>query len=105
MQTLPLLPPLDDLFIRQIPEPVRHVGTSDPNFYDRHYFNVHAGNFDFFVILGLGQYPNPDTQDAFVSVRCGDVQTTLRSSRSLGDRSDMSCGPGSPHNPGTNRSG
>ena len=84
---------LDDLFVHQIPEPVRHVGTSDRNFYDRHYFNVHACSDDFFIILGLGQYPNLGTQDGFVSLREGDRQTTLRSSRRLGDRADASCGP------------
>ena len=84
---------LDDLFVHQIPEPVRHVGTSDRNFYDRHYFNVHACSGDFFIILGLGQYPNLGTQDGFVSLREGDRQTTLRSSRRLGERADMSCGP------------
>lgn len=83
----------DDLFVHQIAEPVRHVGTSDRNFYDRHYFNVHACSDEFFVILGLGQYPNLGTQDAFVSLREGRRQTTLRSSRRLGDRGDMSCGP------------
>ncbi|TXH19238.1 MAG: hypothetical protein E6R00_02110 [Gammaproteobacteria bacterium] len=88
-----VLSALDDLFVHQIPEPVRHVGTSDRNFYDRHYFNVHAARDDFFVILGLGQYPNLATQDAFFSVRRGGRQTTLRSSRRLGDRGDMGCGP------------
>jgi hypothetical protein len=87
------LSPQDDLFVHQIAEPVRHVGTSDRNFYDRHYFNVHACGPDFFAILGLGQYPNLGTQDGFVSVREGHRQTTLRSSRVLGDRGDMSCGP------------
>ncbi|HYE38758.1 MAG TPA: hypothetical protein VEB23_02425 [Ramlibacter sp.] len=84
---------LDDLFVHQIPEPVRHVGTSDRNFYDRHYFNVHACRADFFIILGLGQYPNLGTQDGFVSLREGHRQTTLRTSRVLGDRGDMACGP------------
>jgi hypothetical protein len=84
---------LDDLFVHQIPEPVRHVGTSDRNFYDRHYFNVHACSGDFFIILGLGQYPNLGTQDGFVSLREGHRQTTLRTSRALGDRADMACGP------------
>lgn len=83
----------DDLFVHQIPEPVRHVGTSDRNFYDRHYFNVHACRPDFFMILGLGQYPNLATQDGFVSLREGHRQTTLRTSRVLGDRGDMACGP------------
>ena len=69
---------MDDYFVHQFPEPVQHVGTSDRNFYDRHYFNVHAGRDDFFLIMGLGQYPNLGTQDGFVSVRRGNTQTTLR---------------------------
>lgn len=84
---------LDDHFVHQIPEPVRHAGTSDRNFYDRHYFNVHACSDDFFVVLGMGQYPNLGTQDAFVTARLGGEQFTLRSSRVLGDRADMRCGP------------
>jgi hypothetical protein len=93
MSESPILSAHDDLFIHQIPEPVRHVGTSDRNFYDRHYFNVHACSEDFFLIMGLGQYPNMATQDGFVSVREGNRQVTLRSSRLIGDRADMSCGP------------
>ncbi|MBX3642093.1 MAG: hypothetical protein KF720_03370 [Rubrivivax sp.] len=84
---------LDDHFVHQIAEPVRHVGTSDRNFYDRHYFNVHGCNDAFFAIVGLGQYPNLGTQDGFVSMRVGREQITLRSSRVLGDRADMACGP------------
>lgn len=83
----------DDFLIHQVPEPVRQLGTSDRNFYDRHYLNVHAGDDSFFLIFGMGQYPNRGTHDAFVTVRMGDQQTTLRSSRRLGDRGEMSCGP------------
>lgn len=93
MDAQAILSPLDDHFVHQIAEPVRHVGTSDRNFYDRHYFNVHACSEAFFLVLGLGQYPNLGTQDAFVSLRLGGEQITLRSSRVLGDRADMSCGP------------
>jgi hypothetical protein len=88
-----ILSPLDDHLVHQAPEPVRHVATSDRNFYDRHYFNVHARSADFFLIIGMGQYPNLGTQDAFVSLRENDEQITLRSSRRLGDRFDASCGP------------
>lgn len=83
----------DDYLVHQLPEPVRHLATSDRNFYDRHYFNVHACSDAFFMFMGLGQYPNRATQDGFASIRIGDTQTTLRTSRVLGDRSDMSCGP------------
>ena len=34
------LSPLDDYPVHQIPEVMRHVGTSDRNFYDRYYFNA-----------------------------------------------------------------
>ncbi len=38
-----MLSPLDDYPVHQISEPMRHVGTSDRNFYDRYYFNIHGG--------------------------------------------------------------
>ena len=34
------LSPLDDYPVHQIPEVMRHVGTSDRNFYDRYYFSA-----------------------------------------------------------------
>jgi hypothetical protein len=34
-----MLTPLDDYPIHQVAEVMRHVGTSDRNFYDRYYFN------------------------------------------------------------------
>lgn len=84
---------LDDYLCHQIAEPVRHLGNSDRNFYDRYYFNVHACSDEFFLILGLGQYPNLGTQDGFAVLRHGDQQTVMRTSRVLGDRFDASCGP------------
>jgi hypothetical protein len=87
------LSPLDDYPIHQIAEPIRHVQTSDRNFYDRYYFCVHNSSKDFFMVFGSGQYPNLATQDAFVAVRIGGQQKVLRSSRELGERGDLSCGP------------
>ena len=63
-----MLSPLDDLPIHQIAEPVRHVGTSDRNFYDRYYFNCHPCNDELFLIAGMGQYPNLSVTDAFAVV-------------------------------------
>jgi hypothetical protein len=34
------LSPLDDYPVHQIPDVMRHPGTSDRNFYDRYYFNA-----------------------------------------------------------------
>ncbi len=79
---------------------MRYVGTSDRNFYDRYYFNIH-GNGDvhgtdqeLFAVIGVGHYPNLSVADAFVSVLWGDDHRVIRSSRTLGaDRMDASVGP------------
>ena len=95
-----MLSPLDDYPVHQISEPMRHVGTSDRNFYDRYYFNIHGaagvhGSPDeLFAVIGLGQYPNLSVADAFVSVLWGGDHRVVRSSRTLGaDRMDASVGP------------
>ncbi len=97
---MPVLSPLDDYPIHQISEPMRHVGTSDRNFYDRYYFNihgtgeVHGTDDELFCVIGVGQYPNLGVADAFVSVKMGDDHRVVRSSRVLGaDRMDASVGP------------
>lgn len=59
------LSPLDDYPVHQIPEVMRHVGTSDRNFYDRYYFNAFPLTGDTMLIVGLGQYPNLGVTDAF----------------------------------------
>src|SRR5215208_2175043 len=83
----------DDFPIHQVAEPIRHVGTSDRNFYDRYYFNAHNCSGDLFLVLGLGLYPNLGTQDAFAVVRRGDKHRVVRSSRELDDRMDLTTGP------------
>lgn len=89
-----VLSPLDDLPVHQTSEPVRFVGTSDRNFYDRYYFNLHDGRGEIFVTAGLGQYPNLSVADAFVAVTVAGHQHVLRSSRRMsGDRMDTTVGP------------
>jgi hypothetical protein len=89
-----LLSPLDDYPVHQLAEPVRFVGTSDRNFYDRYYFNAYSRADDVFLVMGMGQYPNLSTTDAFVAVRRGDRQQVVRASRELGvDRADTRVGP------------
>ena len=95
-----LLSPLDDLPIHQVAETMANVGTSDRNFYDRYYFNLHGCDDDFFLAGGIGQYPNLDVTDAFVCVNHGDTQTVVRASRPLGlDRLDTRVGPASGRGP------
>jgi hypothetical protein len=89
-------PPLsewDDFPVHQAPELIRHPATSDRNFYDRYYFNMHPCAPDWFAIFGFGQYPNLGVVDAFIDVRRGDQQHIVRASKPLGDRRDLSVGP------------
>jgi hypothetical protein len=88
-----MLSSMDDYPLHQVAEPIRHVGTSDRNFYDRYYFNLHGSNDELFMVMGMGQYPNLATQDAFVCVCSAGKQRVLRASKELGDRMDTTVGP------------
>jgi len=83
----------DDYPVHQTSEVVRHVATSDRNFYDRYYFNLHASSPELFLVMGMGQYPNLGVQDAFAVARRGSRHLVVRASRALGDRRDTSVGP------------
>ena len=88
------LGPFDEYLAHQTTDTFDHVATSDRNFYDRYYFNMHASSDELFVITGLGQYPNLGVTDAFITVSIGTEQHTVRASRELGsDRMDTSVGP------------
>jgi len=83
----------DDFPVHQTHEPVRFVGTSDRNFYDRYYFNLHGSSDELFMVMGMGQYPNLAVQDAFACVQRGEDYRVVRASRELSDRMDLSVGP------------
>ncbi|MEV4255331.1 hypothetical protein AB0J52_19440 [Spirillospora sp. NPDC049652] len=88
------LSPLDDYPIHQAPEVMRHVATSDRNFYDRYYFNVHDTSGELMMLVGLGQYPNLGVTDAFAVARRGPWHRVVRASRELGaNRMDTRVGP------------
>src|SRR5947207_15265055 len=84
---------MDDYPIHQTAAPIRHVGTSDRNFYDRYYFNLHGSSDELFMVIGMGQYPNLATQDAFACVCSTGKPRVLRASKELGDRMDRTRGP------------
>jgi len=88
-----MLSSMDDYPLHQIAEPIRFVGTSDRNFYDRYYFNLHGSSDELFMVMGLGQYPNLAVQDAFACVTRKGQHHVVRASRELGDRMDTSVGP------------
>jgi hypothetical protein len=89
-----VLSPLDELPIHQVAETMANVGTSDRNFYDRCYFNLHGGTEEFFLAFGIGQYPNLNVMDGFIVASFAGRQTVVRASRPLGlDRLDTQVGP------------
>ena len=83
----------DDYPVHQAAEFIAHPATSDRNFYDRYYFNMHPSSGDWFAIFGYGQYPNLGVVDAFIDVRYGGSQHIVRSSAPLVDRGDCPSGP------------
>jgi len=88
------LSPMDDYLAHQTTDTFDRVFTSDRNFYDRYYFNMHASSDEIFLVTGIGQYPNLGVTDAFVTVSYGDQQVTVRASRELGsNRMDTQIGP------------
>jgi hypothetical protein len=88
-----VLSSMDDYPIHQTAAPIAHVASSDRNFYDRYYFNLHGSTDELFMVIGMGQYPNLATQDAFACVCSGGKQRVLRASKELGDRMDTTVGP------------
>src|SRR5579884_702144 len=85
--------PLDEYPIHQAPLSMRYVTSSDRNFYDRCYFNAHDRTGDIFLVTGLGVYPNLGVTAAYVTVKRGGRQWTVRCSDALGDRLQQRVGP------------
>ena len=83
----------DDYPVHQTAEYIRHPATSDRNFYDRYYFNLHGSSDEVMTIFGLGQYPNLGVTDAFIAVGTKEKHRVVRASQPLEDRSFMQVGP------------
>jgi hypothetical protein len=88
------LTPLDDFLAHQTPETFDHVATSDRNFFDRYYFNAFTLDGSVLLTCAVGQYPNLNVFDAFISVVRAGKQHIVRGSRLLGpNRFDTGVGP------------
>jgi len=72
--------PLDEYPIHQVALPMRYVGSSDRNVYDRCIYQGIDHEADAYFITGLGVYPNLGVIDAFATVRRGDRQWAIRTS-------------------------
>jgi len=86
---------LDDFPIHQTPEPIAHPATSDPNFYDRTWFNGYRRDASQYFALGLAVYPHRGILDcAFSTVEAGGRQHCFfASGRAPQERTDTSMGP------------
>jgi len=86
---------LDDFPIHQTSEPIAHPATSDPNFYDRTWFNGYSEDCSRYFGLGIAVYPHREILDChFSTVASGELQHCFYASRRAPqERTDMSIGP------------
>jgi hypothetical protein len=97
--------PLDEYPVHQTPLPMDRVATSDRNFYDRCYINLHDPSGEVFMVTGLGVYPNLGVIDAYAAARTDDEIRSVRFSDALGDRSlDQQVGATGSTSPSLSRS-
>ena len=89
-----MLDRFDDYPIHQVPEPVRHTGSSDRNHYDRYFFNGYTRDGSVFFAVAVGLYPNRQVMDASVSMLRGGRQYALHASRlAPPERGELRVGP------------
>lgn len=90
-----MLNSLDDYPIHQTPEPVAHPATSDPNFYDRTWFNGYRDDAAQYFGLGIAVYPHRRILDcAFSTVEAGGQQHCFfASGLAPQERTDTTMGP------------
>lgn len=86
---------LDDYPIHQTPEPIAHPASSDPNVYDRTWFNGYTTSGNAYFGFGMAVYPHRRVIDAaFSTVTAGGRQhCVFASGRAPLERTDMSVGP------------
>lgn len=88
-----MLSPLDEMPWHQTPDTFDHVITSDPRFFDRHWFAVYEPDGSRAFQLSMGVYSNMNVLDAQAVFVVGQQQHNLRSSRSLRPHFLMECSP------------
>lgn len=86
---------MDDYPIHQTPEPIAHPASSDPNVYDRTWFNGYSTDYTRYFGFGTAVYPHRGILDAHFSVTeaGGRQHCVYASRRAPQERTDMSVGP------------
>ena len=88
-----MITPGDDYPLHQTPRPVRDPGT-DPNAYDRFFFNGYDRGATTYFACALGLYPGRNVMDGAFAVVLDGIQHNVIASRILGaDRLDTQVGP------------
>ncbi len=88
-----MITPGDDYPLHQTSRPVRDTGT-DPNTYDRFFFNGYDRDATTYFACALGMYPGRNIMDGAFAVILDGVQHNVLASRLLGaDRLDTEVGP------------
>ncbi len=82
-----MLHPHDDYPLHQVGLPILHTAGSNPNAYDRYFFNGYRRDGKVFFAAALGVYPNREIMDGAFSVVVDGVQhSTIVSGRMPSDR-------------------
>ncbi len=66
-----MLSSFDDLPVHQTSYPVAHTASTDPNHYDRYFFNGYTADAGLFFAVAMGLYPNRHVADAAFGVAIG----------------------------------
>lgn len=88
-----MLTAMDDTLWHQIASTFDHVGTSDPRFFDRHWFAFYAPDGHAAAQLTMGVYRNMNVLDGAAVVIHEGWQYNARASQSLGRHFEQCCGP------------
>lgn len=86
--------PFDDYPIHQSVHPIVQPVSTDPNHYDRYWFNGYDVDGEWYIGVAMGVYPNRGVIDAAFSVlRDGHQRSVFASGRAPLDRRDTAIGP------------
>ena len=90
-----MLNDLDDFPVHQTAEPLAHPATSDPNFYDRTWFNGYSKDGSWYFGIGMAVYPHLGILDCAFSVieKGGKQHCFFGSCRAPLERTEMQVGP------------
>ena len=86
--------PFDDYPIHQTVHPIVQPVSTDPNHYDRYWFNGYDTDGEWYFGVAMGVYPNRGVIDAaFSVVRDGQQRSVFASGRAPLDRRETTIGP------------